>query len=398
MSCALRRYDACLALMAARDGTDAPFVPPLDCAWLWHCHKLNPRAYAADCQARFGRLVDATGDAFAFSSVGAVDEASEAAWRAAYPGVPFLLDLAAPSAGLELLPAWLAAAPPLRSSVAACAARQSDFLWSVSGEAYGHPAFLSDGVRRYRQMLQLMALHPRGFIVPAYDMDLVWHSHCAHPGAYARDTTAIVGCTVHHDDTVTDRAEGSKLSRSTEQTRELWASAFPGESWAKPGAMWPGPPPPFYHAAEPRWRGGAPAAESYAQGQPVAMTMTAQRSTCCWCCEEVRMVPTPVRANPAYLAGQPQGVMMQPQPVMMQQPGVVMMQQPGVMMVNRPMMVGPMYGGNCGGMGVGVGLAAGAVLGAELAMASSCGGFGGGFGGGSCGGGGCGGGGCGGGW
>jgi hypothetical protein len=29
-------------------------VPPLDCAWLWHNHKLAPGEYAADCQARGG--------------------------------------------------------------------------------------------------------------------------------------------------------------------------------------------------------------------------------------------------------------------------------------------------------------------------------------------------------
>ena len=50
---ALRRYETVfLPLLASWGDAAAPLVPPLDCAWLWHCHKLDPVAYARDCQAR----------------------------------------------------------------------------------------------------------------------------------------------------------------------------------------------------------------------------------------------------------------------------------------------------------------------------------------------------------
>ena len=55
---ALRRYDLFLELLAAWTSADADvakpdaLVPPLDCAWLWHLHKLSPTRYAADCKVR----------------------------------------------------------------------------------------------------------------------------------------------------------------------------------------------------------------------------------------------------------------------------------------------------------------------------------------------------------
>ena len=396
MTAAVRRYSAFLGLLAQ----DSPLVPPLDVAWMWHAHKLNPLAYAADCEARFGALLDVPegASAFAFCTLEKEDAASRALWEKSFPGVPFHLDASAPGAGLELLPA----SSTFSSSIVECASRQKDFLWQVSSPLYAHPAFLADGLRRYTQLLQLMALHPGSFITPCYDQDLMWHAHLGYPGAYARDTTAAIGCVAVHDDTVNDRSEGSKLSLGVQETAALWAATFPGETWAKRGAMYAGPPPPFVHAAEPRWRGGMPVAESYVP-QPMmqqGVTMVPVTTGCC-CCEETRMVPVANRANPAF-------VQMQQQPVMM-------MQQPGMMVVQQPVMMGGygggMYGGGygygggmgmAGGLGTGLAIGAGAVIGAELAMdltgggmmGGGCGGGGGMFGGGGgCGGGGCGGGG-----
>jgi hypothetical protein len=34
-------------------------IPPLDIAWLWHCHRLAPTIYASYCRHHFGRVLDA---------------------------------------------------------------------------------------------------------------------------------------------------------------------------------------------------------------------------------------------------------------------------------------------------------------------------------------------------
>ena len=269
---AVRRYPLFLALLEAwgrEHGDSAPLALPLDVAWLWHCHKLAPLDYAKDCKALFGRLLDvpAGSHAFAFepwAQPGSPDVATPtaAAFARMYPSEPF--HLVPPAEDAEV------AAPPqpLACDLIAAAERQKNFLWQVSGPQYGNEAFLADAVRRYAQLLLLMRQLPHAFLVPTYDMDLMWHAHLAWPGAYAKDTAELCGRVISHDDSVNNRAPGGKLATSAAATAAAWAEAYPGETWAKRGAMYIGEPPEWYHAAEPRWRGGMPCVEGLGPPAP----------------------------------------------------------------------------------------------------------------------------------
>ena len=66
-------------------------------------------------------------------------------------------------------------------------------------------------VYRYKKFLQIKQSHPALFIVPYYDIDLVWHAHQMHPQEYYSDTVLVLGQLFPHDDTDTDRGVGSKL-------------------------------------------------------------------------------------------------------------------------------------------------------------------------------------------
>ena len=59
------------------------------------------------------------------------------------------------------------------------------------------------------------------FIVPCYDMDLMWHTHQLFPVAYKQDTEKMYGKIFNHDDSVNDRSEGSKLNNADKATREV---------------------------------------------------------------------------------------------------------------------------------------------------------------------------------
>ena len=54
------------------------------------------------------------------------------------------------------------------------------------------------------------------------------------PVNYARETTQLLGHVLDHDDSVNDRAEGTKLTNSSELTSNLWWNTF-GEEFKKPG-------------------------------------------------------------------------------------------------------------------------------------------------------------------
>lgn len=97
------------------------------------------------------------------------------------------------------------------------------------------------------QLLSLWAAS-RAFLVPTYDQDLMWHAHMSHPLAYAADCFRICGRPIDHDDSVTDRSVGSRLATGASATEELWARAYPGETWRKQGGMFRGHPPDWYWA------------------------------------------------------------------------------------------------------------------------------------------------------
>ena len=98
--------------------------------------------------------------------------------------------------------------------------------FQVSLPHYEDSEFNVDSVRRYRMYLHLKKKNPKTFLVPCYDMDLIWHTHQVHPQDYHHDMNHILGFVLKHDDSVNDRAPGSKLNQSDEVTRKLWMSKF----------------------------------------------------------------------------------------------------------------------------------------------------------------------------
>ena len=198
--------------------------PALDVAWVWFLHRLAPAAYGRDCTAAFGRLIDAD------------PTAPLPGWRTASRRPEATrYDVCRGGAALAVT-----------CDLAATAERQGGFLWQVRWPEYDSADFLADSHARYLRLLRLWALRPKAFLVPTYAQDLFWHAHMAHPVAYATDCARLCGRLIDHDDSVTDRSPGSKLNTSAQSTAELWATAYPGDTWAQPGGMFRGHPPDWY--------------------------------------------------------------------------------------------------------------------------------------------------------
>ena len=102
--------------------------------------------------------------------------------------------------------------------------------------------FMRDAFKRYKMYLLLKKENKSAFLVPCYDIDLVWHTHQVHPHAYQKDTNSVLGFVLKHDDSVNDRQEGSKLNNADSVTRSLWMTRF-GVPFARPGSMFRGNPP-----------------------------------------------------------------------------------------------------------------------------------------------------------
>ena len=212
----LERYASkWLPLLATAD-EGAALAPPPDVAWAWHCHRLAPRSYARTAR----RLGLPETEPFLIQAKGDAADATQKAWAAAYPGEPFFLEGdSGDDAGTLVLDGF---------DVAAACERQRTFLWQVSGPRFDEGYFLHDGVKRYENFLRLM--RSGEFLVPTYQIDLFWHTHIlASASTYAADTRRLCGFELPHDDSVNDRAEGSKLNRQYEVCL-LYTSPSPRDS------------------------------------------------------------------------------------------------------------------------------------------------------------------------
>lgn len=234
---AIRRYEWCwLPLLASQERGASPLVPPLDCAWVWHCHRLNPIQYAQDCKSLFGKILGAPVPEA--RHMVAATETTVQLWKKRFPAEPYHhigqshsweeIDTTISRISYDLVDAVL---------------RQSSFFHQVSELHVRTESFLHAAEMRYKGFLHLAAKSKgKQFLVPTYDIDLMWHAHQLDPLAYRIDTLQILGKVLDHDDTDAERNENSKLHTCFHATKQLWENTF-SLPYAKAGAMYRGDPP-----------------------------------------------------------------------------------------------------------------------------------------------------------
>ncbi|KAK9830240.1 hypothetical protein WJX72_010509 [[Myrmecia] bisecta] len=238
---ALRRYQQCwLPLLGRQAGDAAGLTAPLDVAWVWFAHMLCPSSYMKDFRAATGR--EATSVACVpYRRPAAALQQAKALWEAAYHNEPFVVaDLSPRQAEAA---SASAGSSSLTYDVIEAVGRQKAFLYQVSLPHYRDRAFLDQSVRRYKQFLYLRKHNPGAFLVPTFDIDLVWHCHQANHAAYVRDTVSVTGSLFTHDDSVNDRTPGRQLDGGYKLTSQLWEATF-GQPYAVDGGMWRGHAPP----------------------------------------------------------------------------------------------------------------------------------------------------------
>lgn len=259
---AVHRYENCWLPLLAEHGpyinAGIPLIPPLDCSWIWHCHRLNPVQYIKDCESHYGKLLDApliTDDA---------DEAANSTkllWDCLYPQEKYdlnfkeydnvvlgeskdtTLDSISPqNQEFEVLAAK-GGSRKIMYDLEAAVARQRSFYYQVARIHMSDERFLKVALQRYKGFLYLLKLsNLKVFMVPTYDIDLIWHSHQRIPKAYREDMVQLLGRVLNHDDTDSDRSEGKKLDTGFNQTYEYWQRTF-GVLYKRAGAMYRGEPP-----------------------------------------------------------------------------------------------------------------------------------------------------------
>ncbi|CAN1773899.1 Glycine-rich domain-containing protein 1, partial [Linum perenne] len=190
------RYNACwLPLLAKHSESptfDGPLVVPLDCEWIWHCHRLNPVRYSSDCLELYGSVLE---NSHVVSSVqGTCTKQTEEVWNKLYPDEPFQLDMNKALSPLGANEKPVAVEKCTKHDLVAAVTRQIPFTSQVSGPHMNNLALLENDVAIYKGFLHLIKRNAErsinAFCVPTTDIDLIWHTHQLHPVSYSKD----MGC------------------------------------------------------------------------------------------------------------------------------------------------------------------------------------------------------------
>ncbi|PON38888.1 Glycine-rich domain-containing protein-like [Parasponia andersonii] len=244
---AIYRYNVCwLPLLAKHSDTpvsEGPLVVPLDCEWIWHCHRLNPVRYKSDCEELYGRIFDNCNVVSSLEKT--CQRATEEIWKSLYPEEPYILDLNRASSEdiserVYALEKWT------KYDLVSAVKRQNPFFYQVSRSHMNNDLFLKGALARYKGFLHLIRRNRekslKRFCVPTYDIDLIWHSHQLHPLSYCKDLNELLGKVLEHDDTDSDRTKGMKLDVGFSGTTKQWEETFGTRYW-RAGAMYKGSAP-----------------------------------------------------------------------------------------------------------------------------------------------------------
>ncbi|WRX29981.1 Glycine-rich domain-containing protein-like - like 3 [Theobroma cacao] len=219
-----------LAIHAESSVSEGPLVVPLDCEWIWHCHRLNPGCYKADCKELYGRILD---NQNVISSTRAIcRKQTEEIWKRMYPDEPYVLNTI--THFLENVEDFQRVPKSTEYDLISAVKRQSLFFYQVSRFHMNGDLFLEEAVARYKGFLHLFKRNweksVRCFCVPTYDIDLIWHCHQLHPFSYCKYLVATMGKILEHDDTDSDRAKGKKLDNGFSETTKQWEDTFGSRS------------------------------------------------------------------------------------------------------------------------------------------------------------------------
>ena len=196
------------------------FYPPLDVAWVWHCHMLCPTDYIEDCKSICDTVIDHA--CLSREERKLKQEKTISLWEKTFNISYDYLD----DNPIGDKSKYKSFASRIKYNLYEASDRQKSFYYQVSLDHFRNKDYLAIGLDRYKKILYLKKMNPSAFVVPCYAIDIIWHTHQFNPKAYSKDTINILGKLFPHDDTDSDRSPESKLSVSTANTSELWKKTF----------------------------------------------------------------------------------------------------------------------------------------------------------------------------
>ena len=239
ISDAIRRYELFWLPLAFRK-QDTTLVPPLDVEWVWHAHMSAPREYEQDCLATVGAIVDHCPPIAEKQKMKGIERA-RAAWATRYPNEPYDFNCRCASKDegkVELHKSGFS------YDLYKAVERQHSRAFQTLLPHFTDPKFIRTAVRRYVQHVTLCKAYPNSFLVPTYDITVVWGAHLCRPLKYRSDMDVFAGRILNRDDhACCDHKPESQLDLNLACTSRLWTDH--GWSYHEPGTGFRGDRPPL---------------------------------------------------------------------------------------------------------------------------------------------------------
>lgn len=225
---AIKRYERLwLPMMAKAPAKELhKIVAPLDIAWIWHMHRMDPVKYREDCEALVGKVIEVPVEgAFNFSDgTDAQVKPTMHLWakQTKYEYYP-------PKLGPDAFSKTHKATADLHGN----AHRHGVVVLQVLRAAYQQRPFVESAVQRYFKVLDLLRSHPDMKVVLPADVDFVWRTHMSVHQAYHADMTALFSKLPNIRDW-TAAAPGA-LDAEFKATVQAWTAKYPGEPFMTKG-------------------------------------------------------------------------------------------------------------------------------------------------------------------
>lgn len=217
----LRRYEQ-LWLPLCYQNRTLKLEPPIDIAWFWYLHLLQPLAYRRDCRKMFKDTLDHDfKDKQKF--IPSLNNAIET-WYSAYPKEGFNII----RNGEYVIPrrnkgqVRMDKSSKLSANLLALSDSQKHFCYQVALPHFRDRTYLQSALDRYKQFLFLKNLEPNEFLTPSVDILLMWYTHMCNPIAYANDMMRICGTVLDNNVKVKPGLADEKFMIARERTSELW--------------------------------------------------------------------------------------------------------------------------------------------------------------------------------
>ncbi|CAH1427476.1 unnamed protein product [Lactuca virosa] len=145
---AIYRYNACWLPLLAKHSeskiTEGPLVVPLDCEWIWHCHRLNLVRYKSDYEKFYGSILDNSNVVSSINQRTSRKETKET-WNKLYPNEPYEYDISRASSSEFSETLYNGGTQSFsKYDFVLAVERQSPFFYQVSRPHFKKDLFLQD--------------------------------------------------------------------------------------------------------------------------------------------------------------------------------------------------------------------------------------------------------------